>query len=362
MATITVKESGGNYDTLAAALSNAAPGDTIEISGTWSGDDTAACTVADDNITIEAVGDSRHPGYVESSPSHYRLAVDGSHCITVNNTGCTIEGLVIKQAGTGGSDEGIRMAKDGGTLTVKDTIIWASNNTEDQDGIYAGPINCTINLEQVIIYGFGRAGCNSQMYGTCNDTQTWNLNSCVLWNNGRYNSINDGGGIVGRTDDEDTTQNINIYNTISIGNDTQASDDYHIYVGAGAGGAKNWDIHDSIDGDNSIASCDASASGCLASRTETDSADPGEGDWVIFEDITSSPYDLRLQSDAENDAQDMHSNASGAGLNIPDDDIVGTSRPQNTNYDCGAFEYSSGEPPAGNAVPIIMALTRRQHG
>jgi hypothetical protein len=34
----------------------------------------------------------------------------------------------------------------------------------------------------------------------------------------------------------------------------------------------------------------------------------------------------------------MHSSSTGAGLTIPSTDIVGTSRPQNTNYDCGVFE------------------------
>ena len=53
-------------------------------------------------------------------------------------------------------------------------------------------------------------------------------------------------------------------------------------------------------------------------------ADIEEIEGVIVEDITNDPYDLRLQSNTYNEAQDMHTDASGAGLSIPAADIVGT--------------------------------------
>ncbi|MGD9314203.1 MAG: DUF2341 domain-containing protein [Desulfobacterales bacterium] len=81
---------------------------------------------------------------------------------------------------------------------------------------------------------------------------------------------------------------------------------------------------------------------CLQGRTATDSDTPGASTWVVFEDITSSPYDLRLKDNAENDAQDAHTDASGAGISMPADDINGTSRPYNSNYDIGADEFVSG--------------------
>ena len=75
MATYTVKQSGGNFSTLASALSDAGTGanDIISIEGTWSIDDTDPCTVADDNITIQADTDSKHVGVEDESTNHYRF-------------------------------------------------------------------------------------------------------------------------------------------------------------------------------------------------------------------------------------------------------------------------------------------------
>jgi hypothetical protein len=52
---------------------------------------------------------------------------------------------------------------------------------------------------------------------------------------------------------------------------------------------------------------DGSGVGNLASRNETDDCSKSsDGDWVIFEDITTSPYDLRLCENAYNEALDAH--------------------------------------------------------
>ena len=131
---------------------------------------------------------------------------------------------------------------------------------------------------------------------------------------------------------------VNIYNSIIM--DTASTyTDVHETTSAGT---VTWDIHDSICSDGSFSTYDAGASGCLENHNSTDDdSKSSDGDWVIFEDITTGPYDFRLATNAYNEAQDMHTNASGAGISIPSDDILGTSRPQNTNYDCGAFEIEA---------------------
>ena len=349
MATISVKQSGGDFTTLAAALADAstAADDIIEISGSWSVDDTAVCTVADNNITIRAVGDSKVVASALGSPSHYRLrcATNGSHCITVNNTGCVIDGLEIRQGSTGTSNEIIRQSAS--PLTVKNSILWCNTTTAYQDGIFFNVNNGTVNCENTIIFNIPRGGVQTQN-GTDGITQTYNINSCTIYRcatNDNETSIIEAGGLIGRHA-SGVTLNINVFNTAILETVNISDADYNGDYAAPNNssyrtGTLNYNIHNCIDSDGSIAKRDAAPFECLASRTQTDSDTPGTGDWVVFDDITDSPYDLRLKSNAENDAQDAHDSTSGAGLTMPTADIAGTTRPQNTNYDIGAFEIVS---------------------
>lgn len=317
MTTWTVKQSGGDYSTLASALSNASTSasDIISIEGTWSVDDTAAATIIDDNITIQTDASSNHFG-VEGS-ANYRLEVSGSHCITCNNTGFDIDGLVVVQTGTGSSDEGIRAGNFAGT--VQNCLIRANTATSSQDGIYLfGTAARTVNVINTSIIKFNRGGIHLQNA----DNTTANINSCTIWGNGADSvsgSQAAGGIAVANTS---SSSAINVFNTMSLGNTS----------GTGAAdyrdeGANTWNIDNCIDSDNTIAGLDGGAVGALASRTITDSAAPGAGDWVMVNDVTSSPYDLTLQDDAtNNDAQDAHSNTTGAGLTLPTLDIEGDTR------------------------------------
>ena len=341
MTTWTVQPSGGDYTTLASALSNASTvaSDTIEISGDWtSTTDTSAATVADNSLTIQtkAADQARHAGF-DNEGSNYELAVSGAHCITVNNTGCIIDGPIIKQDGTGVSDEGIRFANDGGTLTVKNTIIWADTQDSQQDGIYVGNIDATITFEQVYIYGFNRAGFHGQNFsGPAN--HTIKINSCGIWNNGHEAF---GGGIVG--EDVGGTKIYDVNNTWSLENDNDANANDYLT----RDGTITWGISFSIDSDASLTTQDSGGTGNLASRTLRDST--AGGNEVLVQDITTAPFDLRLIDDStNNDAQDAHTTDTAEGLTIPSTDIAGTSRPQNTSHDIGPFEIS-----AAGAVPII---------
>lgn len=353
MATRTVRQSGGDYSTLAAALAAANAGDVISIEGAWTVNDTTAATINDDNITIQTDADSRHNGYYNVSDEHYRLVVSGANALTVAGSySATIDGLAIIQAGTGTSDEAIRCVPlPGDTVTIKNCLIACAFNALQQDGIYTG-FNVsigTVTVENCVIYACGRGGIHSQNGASATHSGTINVNSCTLWLNGRYGSSPNagsvGGGIRSFVDSGGNASGftINVHNTISVENDTGGTStfsptDYADHVQFGTGPV--WNISYSMDSDNSISGAANSGTGNLASRTATTNTSPGTGDWVIFGDI-SSAIDLRIIDNAENDAQDAHSTATAHGLTIPATDIVGTSRPQNTDYDIGGFEIGA---------------------
>ncbi len=364
MAAISVQQSGGDFSTLAAALADASTGagDTITISGTWSVLDTAECTVADDTITITAdptdsrVTTARH---VAASPNHYRLHTpvsgDGEHCFTVNNTGCTIDGLDIRQNGEGDSVEGIRMTADGGTLTVSNCIGWTNNDThEDQDFLYLSNISATINVINTKIYGFTRAGIHISL-GSGSHTVTLNVNSCGIWNCGE-NAEAMASGIMAYGNGAPSTHTVNIHNTWVIDCNWNQSDSDDYAERGGAGATYTWNISNSIDSDNSIAGRIDTGGNNLANRVIRDST--AGGDEVLVNDISdSAPFDLSLIDDStNNDAQERHNDSEAHGLTITNNDIDGTSRNsggspvQGSYYDVGAFEVIVA---AGILVPII---------
>lgn len=326
---ITVKEFGGDYSTLAIALDNANDGDLISIEGTWVDPDISPAVVNNDNITIQTDADSRHSWRDVATPTFYRRETSSGHGITVNNTGCIIDGILARQSSTGDSDEVIRMAVTG-VLTVKNSVLLTQGSVNNQDGIHIPDVAATVNLETCIIHGFYRAGILCQ--GNNNDV-TLNINSCLFYDNGI--DVNDGGGVVMQS--YAGTKSINVFNTVSVGNNNSAkAKDYNEH--RSTGGTVTWNIHNSIDSDGSITDRDSGASACLQNRTPTDNTSPAAGDWVLFEDITSLPHDLRLLVNAENDAWEMHSATTGAGLLIPTVGLIDQVRI--APYDCGAYEVS----------------------
>ena len=321
---------------------------TIEDAGTI--DDTAPATVADASITgqIDYDNVSYHGGVYNEDDDHYRLVVDGNHCITVNNSGCIIDGLAIVQAGVGASDEGIRMAANIGTLTVKHGIIRAATQTSDQDGIHVGNLSGTIvNVENTIIEGFGRAGIAGQPTGGLKN-QTYNINSSTMKNCQSVEDV-DGGGVAffqGGT----PTFNINMFNIIIMDCNTPSADDYNE---SGAGGTMNWDLQECVASDGSITARDPGAVDPLENRIATDNPAPGVGDFVIFKDISISPFNLLLQDNPiDNDAQHAHSATSGAGMTLPILDITAQVRDRDPNMiDIGADEAEPTPPPDDVNLP-----------
>jgi hypothetical protein len=360
MATITVGQSGSptyDYDTLEDALDNASASDTISIEGSWTVDDSVgggACVATVDNLTITADSSARHNGKYDTSDNHYRLVADdsGGHALTVNsNLNITIENIVIELANSTNSAECIRFnsGSTARTLTCNNVIFCTESNVSDQDGVYCSN-DCLVNLTNCIAYGFGRAAFHPQSYGGYKD-QEWHLNSCTVWNCARYASEGDGGAISVFSNTGNAYE-IYIYNCCFAGAGVDAeSEDINVWaVGLAMTGAIDRSIYNSI---TAFWTDDVTPTDCVTSLTVDDS-DNGTGDYLIYEDITTWPYDLRLQDlgNSKNKAQDMHADNSGPDSMSIGTDIIGTSRPQNTNYDCGAFEIVAA---GGTTVQIAQA-------
>ena len=354
MATKKITVDGvGAFTDLKTALADGGTDDpsVLEISGDWTIRDTASgAKVEDNNITIQtkAGDEARHKGF-DDGGKNYALEVTTGHALQVNKTGCIIDGLIIKQDGTGQSNEGVRFAApDGSTITYKNLIVWADTADSQQDGLYCGNLDdVTVNVEQCYCFGFGRAGIHMQNFADVVITTILNVNSCGVWDNGH--DANAGGIKIEIDTGSSMTQNV--HNTWSLENDNGTSSrDYK----ESSTSNTVWNVSHSIDSDASIAAVIAfagSGANNLASRILLES--DGGGLDVLVKDITTEPYDLRLVDDStNNDAQDVHTHDMDHGVTIPSTDIAGTSRPQPVagSHDIGPFEIVAA---AGVPVPPL---------
>ena len=348
----TVQEDGGgDFTTLDAALVHVdiSANEFIEIQESWTNDDTAACTIADDGLTIRTAGDSSNAGVVlndgSSSEGHYRLSVSGSHCITVNNTGLLINGAVIKMNGTGGSDECFRVnIGSTSTLDITNCIIWSDKGgtSNDQNGVFCNRI-CTIGLENCLVYGFSRSGVCSQ--STADTVIIYNINSCTIWDNGYDDNDLDNGGCATKHGNSSANTTWNIYNSTVVDNHTSltntggASDSADF--NAGTTGTVTWNIDNCLCTDQSLTARDAGAVAPLEDRILREAT--VSGNEVLLVEIDTSLFNLTLVDDAtNNDAQDAHSNTSGVGMTLPTLDIAGTTRDRASGkIDIGAFAFAA---------------------
>lgn len=358
MANSTVEEEGGgDFTTLAAALADAGTGngDTITIQAAWDNPDTTKCTVADNSITIQTDATAKHIGRPwKTAETTYRLWTTGAgHTFTVNGTGLTVDGLDIQNTSTGGSDECIRWAPGGNdTVTVKNSVLgFASRNIEqdifyvDQNSLY----DFIINFENCMFYNAYRAVVDAIDVAS-GKTTTVNVNCCSGYDIG-YSAVNTSrSGLVGILLGGVGTAYVNIFNTL-------------IEINTGVAVTFNGAITNSLSVDRSITNMATwhLNAGTFNDGDNTESAtfaDTTGASAVICEDLTSSPWDLKLQNHANNIAQDAHTDANmdnevgGQTLSIPATDLIGTSRPQNTSYDIGAFEIVAAAPPE-----VVVAMS-----
>jgi hypothetical protein len=365
----TVRQTGGDYSSLNAAL--AAAESTITIDQAWTArDDTAATVTADCTITVS--GGALHSGYFLESDDHYRLSVTAAHCLTINGAyTVTITGMAIHNRGVGSSEECIRCVPGtSDTVTLNQCILVCDGIIEQQDCIYAGFNTSigTITLNNCTLQGAARFGIHSQNnYSTSSQSGTINVNHCTIMDNGRDTgpiSVFEVGGGIGFTKNTSgaaTSFAINVFGCVVVENDagspysSAAPQDFYDNNQSGNASFTAWNVSYSIDSDGSISTDTDGGTGNGASYTATESTTPGAGNWVIIEDLTSSIWDCRLVDDTDNDAQGFHSTSSAHGLSVPSTDIVGTTR--SSPYDAGSFRAS----PAGGAAVDLLTRRRRIH-
>ena len=78
----------------------------------------------------------------------------------------------------------------------------------------------------------------------------------------------------------------------------------------------------------------------------------GAGEWTAaFTDYTT--YDFTVK---DTDSLLYNNGTADPGSGLYSDDIIGTSRPQSTSWDIGAFELIVGAPPAGGITVLSAAI------
>lgn len=359
----TVKQSGGDYGSLSSAFDNSET--SISVEGTWTSADTTAATCSTASTTVTVDSDSFH-GYSEaSSPTYYRLApTSGSHCITQSADNLSLDGFLINQNSTTSSAECVRQ-NGAYTLTATRMIFRCSaNNTIYQDGIYLYP-GSTVNADRCLFHTIGRCGINWQPSANGSTTQTINVKSCAFLDVGHHTgseTLDCSGGTGVKHRSGGMTTNLKVFSSFFIDCQRTITDQWK--AGAIAfteynDNDNNWYGTYNIDLDN-IASTDdsittiqnksfASATKNFAATGITEDCTASEddtltsGDNIIVQEYTASPYDLRLLDNAYNVPLNSHSNSTGtnSGLTLTSTDVLGTSRPQETNYDQGPFELVS---------------------
>jgi len=319
----------------------------INLTGNLTGDadeafeETNQITVTGFNIgsgqtlTFKASGNGKHSAYPDTagSPANYRQRTSGSgHAWTINisdgNTGkIKFEGLDLRSSSTNTSDEIFRMS-DEADMTVDSCIAGFNSRNSQQDIIYwtnSGDTH-SLELKNSMFYSAYRAVVDAYRFS---NGSVVDINSCICWDIG---SSEDRSGFVGG-DGSISGLTIQAFNSLfgmNVGNAyvfdnksggwTLTVDRCKSDIGTG-----NWEQGTSetiTDSDDNVTFADTTGSSA-----------------VILEDITTSPFDLRLQDHANNIAKDDHSDGSGAGLTMPSIDILGTSRA--AAYECGAFTIAA---------------------
>jgi hypothetical protein len=334
MATYTIISAatgGGDFTSLNAAMiaAGTVDNDVFNISGDWTTRDATETSITDDNLTIQVVaGDqARHDGFDNDGTNYaLRMTTSPSNGMIDLGSGCdslTMDGLILRLANTGTSDEGVRIETGAGAgpFVFQNCIFIAEQQSDQQDGIHIQNGSCTITAENCIFIGWYRGCISVQNAGTV----TVNANSCTFWDAGyQANASFPGGGLANHNN---TGNTFNAQNCLFLDCDN-VTESGSIAEGAAA----TWNVSNCIttDAEFTAVGLDSSDGGNTESATFSEAG--GGGD-LLVEDITTLPFDLRL-IDGASTAISAHTDAEAEGLTIPSTDVAGQER--SNPYDIGA--------------------------
>jgi hypothetical protein len=252
------------------------------------------------------------------------------HVFTIQCDFLVLEDLDIFQySGAATSNECIRLnssyTETNAGVTLRRVWCKGDRNVSQLDCIYAGnrPLGNASNpvrLENCLLQGAQRAVIHSQQYGAEDNDHYWELVNCLLIDSANY-------GFGWRAGDPNSVITALMVNTIIANADTACVGD----TGSSSGSLETTGSTNNFDTDGTIA-----GAGSPNPVTATDNADPGAGDWIIFQDITGGYDDLRLVDDSDNDVLGLGVGPTANAL-VPADDFDGNPRSGATT-DPGPFE------------------------
>ena len=346
----TVGSDGGTYDYSSVAAALTANETTIEIQGTWSAADTTTHTISAGAVltTITATGSAATPRAVGASPTHWRHRPTSGHCWTLNSD-CTFTALDIESQSTTTSDEIIRLNAANVDLIADKCLLGFNSANSQQDIVYNNNKTAvTTALTNCMIKNPGRSVMGH--YGTAARDSDWDMNSCSCYNCGSQNEAR--AGIFGDTGAG--THTVNIFNSLLHVTGVSASTEQVIYHG---GGTLTIAVDRCITNQSEIDNV-AETDSLLSHNWTDDDTKVSDGDWVILQDITTAPYDFGLATNTFNEAEEMHSDSTGANLTMPSTDIEGTTR--SAAYCCGAHEIGEGGAVTKTITTSLNAVLQKQ--
>lgn len=334
----TAANSGTEWDDLASGYAAASAGDVIEISGSWSANDTGGTITIDKAITIRAVGSAK---FTPTSTTHYVRENNSSGHVFEITAGAsdtvTVEGFEAYLNNATSSAEGFRLNFNG-TFEHIGMRTWSARSAADQDGIYAyHTYTPDVLVRRSYVHDWRRCGLHRQHYSitTVSGTLNWDIESSLFYNCGDTSEEQSACAAYNQSSGTAVNQSfyMNAVNSVFHGGwgfdyggrglDGTNLTDYSI-------GLANSSVNESAV-DNEVTTSGTVLTGKAVSDATTVSA-------VIVVENDTPPYDFRLVDHANNAAQDVHSTATILGITIGTEDIYGTSRPQNSNYDLGPYE------------------------
>lgn len=329
----TVAPSGGDYSAMKTAVDTEIDDlvlDDVRLvlraQGDWSTKDTYTTTIDITGYTVDATryiylttingsGGAQHDG-THWVANVYEVSNTAQHVFTVDENYTVLEAMVIKQDGTGNSDEGVRMDAGSHMSVINACIIWADSKDNSQDGVYCTNSNShtdghTIYLYNDLIIGFERGGVHYQCFTNNADNQFLIIRNCTVVFNGTTGRTGSCGISIQSNSTHTGTITITVHNTISaenLSNINGADMDFGQY-GSGTGSIV-WAGDYNCNGNNDTTDDQMPGGNSLWDRTVTEATSPGAGDWIMVIDDGNdgadfSTLDMKLQDDlTNNDVQE----------------------------------------------------------